>query len=580
MAFEQRPNMEVASLAARVPHDNGRLYVLGPFAARVSFASQQRRAISLVCAIDADLKLHGDREGLKMKRACIVGAGLAGLTASVTLAAYGCAAYIVERSHLPLDLTTHAKHREVHPTINFWPHDQPNLTTALPFLNWYQGDCNEVAKKIVSQWKQFAAKHAQIKDITHGCTVDDIKPMGEKWKIQCSGEQPEIDEFDIVILAMGFGPEKPLAGSDTPSYWDRREDVVNEVREHVPSTIQNYVVLGAGDGGLIEVLRLLYKNFAAGKVVFGTEQELTNEIVEQKIKKVEAEVKAQIADQILRGAFPLTEKIKDQISEKLWSVYAGLIPDLGKGFRDSVKDDSTNIAKIFLVGERPTPMDYSASPYHRLLIVHAMTMGRVEYFQVSGKGGVVVSECSSAATLSVGGKFVRLRDVTLAAKRFISLSGKRLVSNDSANQIALKQVLLLHRFGPESIVGPMLKKLDPTGVLTQDVQTRQLLYAEQDWISFNQICFLANELGLHPPSDKLKWLYQHLHEAEKFFMERFNLAVRVDNDKAGPEIILCPASEDPRWTDKNKAGDIPVHFFGVALRKSYVSAPLMSGTGH
>lgn len=69
--MRQRPSVDAAVLASRVPYNSG-LYVLGPFAERVSFASQQRRAMNLAWSIHQNLLKSGDSKGLEEKKAVVV----------------------------------------------------------------------------------------------------------------------------------------------------------------------------------------------------------------------------------------------------------------------------------------------------------------------------------------------------------------------------------------------------------------------------------------------------------------------------------------------------------------------------
>ena len=86
MSITRTPVLSSELLASREPFSD-RVYVVGPYAGRVSFSSQQRRSISLLWDINNDLKASGNRNGHFGMDVAIVGAGVAGLTCAVMAAA-------------------------------------------------------------------------------------------------------------------------------------------------------------------------------------------------------------------------------------------------------------------------------------------------------------------------------------------------------------------------------------------------------------------------------------------------------------------------------------------------------------
>ncbi len=173
MTTQRKPVLSSELLASRIPFKNG-LYVVGPFAGRVSFSSQQRRAMSLVCDIDQDLRTSGDGNGLERKRICIVGGGLAGVTCAVAAAALGASVIVVEKTPARVSsddrvdlgqvLATirEAEHRDAHPTLNFWPHEDVEPFTHLPVLNWHEGNCGAVAQQIVDGLNKVANRRGAM----------------------------------------------------------------------------------------------------------------------------------------------------------------------------------------------------------------------------------------------------------------------------------------------------------------------------------------------------------------------------------------------------------------------------------
>src|SRR5262249_27157807 len=123
-------------------------FALGPYGRPVSFESVQSHAMSLVWALEA-------QEIVKSYRSvAVVGAGLAGLTASVALLARDCYVSLYEKAETALATQQDAHHRFVHPTIHYWPKSLNCGTTRFPFLDWHMGSSAEIIKGLQDTWKR------------------------------------------------------------------------------------------------------------------------------------------------------------------------------------------------------------------------------------------------------------------------------------------------------------------------------------------------------------------------------------------------------------------------------------------
>lgn len=228
------------------------IYVLGSFEKRVTFYSQQVRAINLVHA------LLGTAEGLLSSEVAIVGAGAAGLTtAAALLELSGVHVTLLEREDRELSLQRTCTHRWLHPHLYDWPEEgcfEPEA--QLPFLTWSANTASNVAGQIVDAWSLLRERHearlsllfniSQLKltfDLRPGATLDWFDDDGHKTR-----------HFEIVILAVGYGMEP--AGDFQGSYW-AGDDI-----EYVASRRQKWLVTGCGDGGLTDVLRLVIHDSA------------------------------------------------------------------------------------------------------------------------------------------------------------------------------------------------------------------------------------------------------------------------------------------------------------------------------
>ena len=91
------------------------VFALGNFARQVTFASQQTRAFNLIWALCRENRIQaGSRVG-------IVGAGLAGMTATVAALAKQCEVHLFEKASQPCPLQRGNDIRFVHPNILSWP---------------------------------------------------------------------------------------------------------------------------------------------------------------------------------------------------------------------------------------------------------------------------------------------------------------------------------------------------------------------------------------------------------------------------------------------------------------------------
>ena len=223
-----------------VPEFSG-VYVLGCFVPRSTFLSQQIRALNLVDALCKSGVLT------TRSRAAVVGAGVAGLTAAAGLAVRGVPVDVFERGPDLMPLQRNSRQRVVHPHIYDWPIKRFDERTAgLPLLDWEVGEAEKVIRKIEEEWGKL--------------------PEGVRSKINCfmEGEariqRPGVlswngspgANYDAVILAVGFGLEE---GTGTKSYW------TDDDLDGVEAQTGTWLVSGAGDGGLTDLMRLCIQDF-------------------------------------------------------------------------------------------------------------------------------------------------------------------------------------------------------------------------------------------------------------------------------------------------------------------------------
>ncbi len=237
--------------AARIPGVGG-LYFIGPFTPRITFYSQQVRALLLARA------LHAGDQIKPNERVAIVGAGAAGSTMAVALALLGYRVTLYDSADDILHLQSDSS-RLLHPHIYEWPRlGSLDESAGLPILDWKAGTGSDVCTDLRNQFHPTLAALTNLIFKT-GHTLKDIVQHGSEWELTLdSAAAPAPQRFDHVVLAMGFGEEFPCGSLAPEDYW-KPGAIGTGSTEAVAGT--RYVVSGNGDGALTVTLQLLIKDF-------------------------------------------------------------------------------------------------------------------------------------------------------------------------------------------------------------------------------------------------------------------------------------------------------------------------------
>lgn len=240
--------------AFSVPAYDG-LYVLGSFARRVTFYSQQVRALNLVDALCNSGRITGQGE------VAVIGAGVAGLTAAAGLVRRGARVCVFEKVADParkegrMPLQQASKQRVVHPHIYDWPHpDALEPRTALPVLNWKAGPANEVIAQIGAAFEAIVAANPGRVRFEK---ANDVAVRPGSSVVTWGGDQHA--SFEAVILAVGFGLEGKNTGWH--SYWTD-DDI-----ESFEAAGGTWLISGCGDGALTDLMRLAITQFNHKKIL-------------------------------------------------------------------------------------------------------------------------------------------------------------------------------------------------------------------------------------------------------------------------------------------------------------------------
>lgn len=227
------------------------VYLLGSTEQRVTFYAQQCRALSFVHALSDKGELGPG------KTMAIVGGGLSGLTAAVAAARRGCEVMVYEAQSAVLSRQAVASHRWVHPHIYDSITPPASAHSNLPVLPWSAGYASDVVAELRLAWaKELTALTPRLR-VRLNAPVAGLE-VANDGRIRVREEGVHRKAYDIVLLAVGFGPEKVKADgrcvADAQDYW--HPDAL--VAENLAGRI---LVSGSGDGGMVDLARALIVGF-------------------------------------------------------------------------------------------------------------------------------------------------------------------------------------------------------------------------------------------------------------------------------------------------------------------------------
>jgi hypothetical protein len=338
------------------------LFVLGCYEKRVTIYNQQVRALNLIWALQ-------DRRPASI---AVVGAGAAGLTASVAAASCGCRVSVFERLASPLAFIGSSDRRWVHPHIYDWPSEcSENPQAGLPFLNWRGNPVPKVVDDLIAQWTD----HARDRDIEVHYSVSElsVEPFDKRHLLRWNGVSPEqqqaadqayekwgarsgrrmrVKAFDAVILAVGFGLEEP--SSEFPcveSYWDR--DKIDEEDRLTSRPERTVLVSGSGDGGLIDVLRFSFQRFRHEEVLRDLRERWLGPEAYENVKNAVREIEIEARKLEAEG------KHLEWLNLRYRELADSLVFQSKVSLRSNVC--------VFLTTKNPLPLDLTSSALNRFL---------------------------------------------------------------------------------------------------------------------------------------------------------------------------------------------------------------------
>ncbi len=240
---------------ARDPSDPNqeRLYFLGTFDRRITFYSQQVRALRLAHALDETGAI------LPSHSVAVVGAGAAGATIAMALALMGHDVTLYDPADDILHLQS-GSDRLLHPHIYEWPRvGSLDDQAGLPILDWTAGNGAQVCAALQQSFGSALGRLSAKLRFAPRHRLERLERHNGDWRLTLKHEGTDVHRIkQHVVLCIGFGAERECGGVIPTDYWKQNAIGTNANEPEAPA---KYLVSGNGDGGLTELLRLLITNF-------------------------------------------------------------------------------------------------------------------------------------------------------------------------------------------------------------------------------------------------------------------------------------------------------------------------------
>ncbi|WP_175528500.1 NAD(P)-binding protein [Devosia crocina] len=494
---ENQDRVTLFNTASSLPGRQG-ISFIGPFGSRVSFASQQARAFNTVWAWSEE------RAHKPNARVAVIGGGIAGLTTSAALVAKRHTVTLFEANTELVKCQKNARHRYVHPTVNFWPSLTLKPTTSQPYLDWYEATSDVAAKSIEREWRRFFLPRMQQLRLNR--TVTDIKRTAAgTMKVvftEPGHTSPKSELYDHVFVATGFGAEIKVWDTDR-SYWDP-----DDLDGLVESGHRSFTIAGTGDGGLIDTLRILQEEFEGGHICFRLIKDMEASGLRPAVTAIEVEAKkkgstAEAAKYYARAYSDLVER------------------SLSNDARALLRSRVTGMT-VTLVGTLPFPYAVNSAPVHKIMIAAALADGAVRYTQ---------------------GKVTRdpITDEPMIK------TAKSLVPVAAGNKVVM-------RIGPGGGLNWLLKKGEIASLKTAQLYLGDILRPAKLPDDFFESC---NGVPLRDPLSQ-EFIEFRKDLAEDYLWAKFRATCDASglNNKKGFRVYYAPDSVDHR--------QLPTDLFGIA----------------
>lgn len=267
--------------------------MLGIEDTRITFYSQQVRALELAHALQHEHLLPASA------RVAVIGGGTAGITLAAALALQdGTEVHLFEQESGLLPLQGDAQRRRLDPHIYDWPNpDAQHELAQLPILDWRSGPAVRVRDAVLREFDGVRSATQGRLTVNQRHVVTAVVPDAGRFithftrDAPAGGRQSASQEFDVVVLAIGFGIEPPFAipNTDTASYW-LDAGVPGVAIDGNPQP--TFLVSGNGDGGLIDLIASASATFRHDDVVRGIAQRAGVQALRESLLQIDAQATA------------------------------------------------------------------------------------------------------------------------------------------------------------------------------------------------------------------------------------------------------------------------------------------------
>lgn len=251
-------------LAGAAVRDRPNLFVIGCFDRRITFYSQQVRALSLIHALKHQGHINSN------PRIAVIGGGAAGVAAAAAAALVSSSNVVLFESAAELmSLQSTTGRRRLDPHIYDWPApDTSDPIADLPILDWESGSCRSVRDDVLLGFEDIAVRMGgrltrrlrhDVKSIAITADGYELVFTNLDAPIPPAGAEPR-ERFNMVLLAVGFGlePRETIPGIQSASYWS---DAGVPVAEFEGRPAPRFFISGNGDGGLVDFVAAGAANF-------------------------------------------------------------------------------------------------------------------------------------------------------------------------------------------------------------------------------------------------------------------------------------------------------------------------------
>lgn len=340
--------------AARVRTNPG-LYALGMYDTRITFYSQQVRALELAHALQHEHLLADNA------RVAVIGGGAAGLTLASALALQGgTTVHLYEKVHRLLPLQGDSQRRRLDPHIYDWPGpDADHELAQLPILDWRSASATDVREAVLREFGEIRRVTATRLAVYEGHAVTNLTANGHQFNLTferdvAGARVPASQTYGVVILAIGFGiePRFAIPQTDTASYW-RDAGVPGADIDGNPRP--TFLVSGNGDGGLIDLIASASATFRHDDIVRGIAQRAGVEQLRDALLMIDEQA---LAEEAAGREFDFIGAYERDIGAQVEAM--GLVDDMLNRMRPGVQ--------LFLQTRTQRPLSIRTARLNRLAV--------------------------------------------------------------------------------------------------------------------------------------------------------------------------------------------------------------------